>query len=161
MTNYRFVATTEQLQDWFDFGWCSEEGIIYQEELAGPDGMDYIIYPAEHHTKEDIEKTRHYFYTNRDVVHLWIGHPIGEYPIGRESEEWTPEQREDGFRKIVKDRQVGRVENCPRVDIYTASTVLMVLDNLRSENRKKYLERNAYAMCMMAWDILKDAKDIN
>jgi hypothetical protein len=151
---FRVVADTEQLQKMLQMGQITEEGILYDFELAGPQGADYFLFPAKHHSEEDVQKSKDYLRTNQDVVSLLIGHVEGEYPIDRYPPEWTPEQREAGFRKIVDERSYGQVENCPFVDLYTASTVVQIIDALSPERKAKFLSVNAYAMIDLTWKVV-------
>lgn len=152
---YRVEATTEELKRFLSYGDVSPEGIIFNWELAGPHGADYFIFPADHHTKEDVENTKNWLRNNHDVVSLIVGHPIGDYPIPREHETWTPEQREAGFRKIVAERQFGIVENCIGVDLTTAHVVVQVMDALSPENKAKFLQFDALRMTEIAWKLVE------
>lgn len=155
-----YDPTKEELERLlFDYGQVSEEGIIYAFELAGPNGADYFIYPAAHHSKEDIEATKSYIGNSFDCMRLSTRLFKGEYPIPRIPEEWTSEQREAGFRKIVDECTMGRVENCPVVDLFTASAVVQVIDNLSPENKVKMLDMCALLMIRITWDVLDGAKE--
>jgi hypothetical protein len=155
--NWVWTAEREELQRWMKFGSVSPEGIIYNEELANQYGMDYILFPATHHTEEDVNKTIDWLRDTQDVVTISVGKPIGEYPLPRKVPTWTPEQREAGFRKIVTERAFGPVENCLTVDMFTASAVVTVLDGLSSENKARFLSRRASEMIDIAWKIVGNA----
>lgn len=153
-TKWRFVASADELQHMVDFGSVSPEGIIYHWELAGPHGADYILFPADHHTKEDIQETKDWMRNSFDVIHLSVGHAIGEYPLPKEIPTWTPEQREEGFRKIVETKGYAMVENCILIDLFTARAVVQVLDALSPENKAKMLTFDAVTMVDLTWKLL-------
>jgi hypothetical protein len=45
--------------------------IKVEEYLAGPQGMNFIVYPVKDiHTSEDVEAVKKQLYRNRDVVTL-------------------------------------------------------------------------------------------
>lgn len=48
------------------------EGVVYHEELAGPDGMAFLLLPDSGHTKADVKKAAERIYRDHDVVHLRV-----------------------------------------------------------------------------------------
>jgi hypothetical protein len=145
----------EQLEKCLRYGQVTEEGIIFDYELVSMAGAAYYLFPGVHHTMEDIENGKQLIYNSFDALYIRVLRYDGEYPIPREPEEWTPEQREGGFRKIVREGQFGRVENCTAVDLFTANSMVQVLDNLSPENKTKMLSMNALAMITLMWKLLE------
>lgn len=77
---WKYTATTEELTRWASAGFISPQGIVYYEELSGPNGMDFFLFPSQKHTQKDVADTKRWLRSNRDVTGIIIGHPIGEYP---------------------------------------------------------------------------------
>lgn len=153
-----YTATSEELLREFRFGNVTENGIIYMYELSGPNGADFYLFPSQRHKKKDIEEAKEDLRTQHDVTGIFIGKCIGKYPIPWEPPVWTPEQREEGFRKIVRGRSFDQVENIPMCDLTTAGMVCSVMDALSPENKAKYLTFNALAMVNIGWELLDRAK---
>lgn len=153
------TATEDEITRWAKFGYVSPEGIVYNTELAGPQGADYFIFPAPHHTEQDINDTKEWIHTSFDCCSLVVGNPLGEYPLPATPPTWTPEQREAGFRKIVLTKSFTMVEDCIIVDLFTASTVVQVLDALSPQNKAKMLNFPASKMIDVTWKVLDSAKE--
>jgi hypothetical protein len=43
-------------------------GVEYEEELAGPNGMHFTLYPGPEHTAEDVARSKRWLRIHRDVV---------------------------------------------------------------------------------------------
>lgn len=56
-------------------------GVVYDEQLAGPDGMWFCLIRERHHTDRDIKAAKSYLLCNRDVV--------GEIEVGIVADETT------------------------------------------------------------------------
>lgn len=48
------------------------EGVVYHEELAGPNGMSFLLLPGPGHTREDVERAARKLYRDRDVVRMQV-----------------------------------------------------------------------------------------
>jgi len=158
--NNHFVlqADTRELQRLFNYGQVTSNGMIYHYELAGPEGADFTLFPSKEHTPEDFTKACEELRTDHDVVNIFTGAYIGEYPIPKEPPVWTPEQRESGFRNIVARRAFAQVENIPLCDLFTASTVVQIMDALSPANKEKFLSMNALAMVDITWKLVEKMK---
>jgi hypothetical protein len=150
------VFDIQELRRCVEFGEFTENGIIYHGELSGPNGMDYMLFPAPWHTEEDIEAAKEELYFQHDVTGISIEKYEGEYPLSQIPPVWTPERKEAAFRKIVAEKSMGSVENCPCVDMQSANAVCVVLDGLQNpENREKFLNYPASLMISLAWSLVK------
>lgn len=149
--NWRYTATAEELKRWADFGFVSPEGIIYTSELAGPRGADFFIFPAEWHSEEEIKATKEWLRYSSDVIGLYRGHPKGEYPIPHYPRVWSAEEKEAGFRKIVKEKQCAPIDDCVLVDLFTASSVVQILDVLKPETKAKLLNYRGTMIIELVW----------
>jgi len=47
-------------------------GILYEWELAGPQGASFLLFPGSEHTPEDIKKAKQWLRNNKDVVWLRV-----------------------------------------------------------------------------------------
>lgn len=149
------MITYSRLLANFRFGQYTEQGIIYDEELAGPDGMNFWLYPAEHHTDKDIEDSKNFLRSTRDAVNIFVRKYTGKYPIPRTPRQWTPDQKLKALQKIVDRKGFRQVENCT-VDLYTASAILSVYNALeKPENKAKYLSYPVQKMASLAFELIK------
>jgi len=153
--SYTLTASADELAKLVALGMVSPEGIVFHEELAGPEGMGFVLFPATHHTPEDIQATKDWLVTSRDVVYILMGKPVGEYPLPKSPPIWTPEQREAAFRGIVAQRSHALVEDCVFVDLFTASYMVQVLDSLSPGNRARMLSFPASRMIDLMWRLLE------
>ena len=151
---WKFIADTQELKRLIELGCVSPEGIIFHEELAGREGMDFILFPASHHSPEDVRDTKDWIRGNRDAVHIYIGRPIGEYPLQRFHPVWTAERKEAGFREIVSSKSYMAIDNCVLVDLFTATHMVQVLDALNPVNKAKMLSYSAALMIEIMWKML-------
>lgn len=46
------------------------EGVVYHEELAGPNGMSFLLLPDSHHTLDDLRRAENTLRRDRDVVRM-------------------------------------------------------------------------------------------
>ena len=60
--------------------------------------------------------------------------------------------REQALRKIVAEHQAAEIEGV-MVDAFTASMLVQVLDNLRPENKAKFLNLPLCTMAQVGWRI--------
>lgn len=62
-----------------------EEGVWYDECLAGPDGMSFILFQLPDVSDEQIKKAKASLYHKRDVVHLNVKkiHQVVSYEINQ------------------------------------------------------------------------------
>lgn len=154
-------ATQEELERARDYGDASPEGIVYTWELAGDFGANYYLFPSKEHTEEELEETKNWLRNSHDVIDIRVGIADGEYPLPYIVSLWTPEQREEGFRKIVNECAFGNVEDCIGVDLFTANYVVQVMDNLNEENKKKFLSYPASHMIAITWRLIKRYREEN
>lgn len=157
--HWHYQASFEELERWLRYGFVSDQGIIYDEELAGPNGMDFILFPATWHTREDIEKTKNWLRDTRDVVRIIVGLPTGRYPLSKKSMRdhtpWSPEDKEKAFRQIDTTKLATTVDNVLLMDIVSARAVVAVMDALSPENKEKYLKYPAHKMVELAFELCK------
>jgi len=50
--------------------WCVSEGIPYHEELAGPDGMSYLLFTTPDTDREQVTRAKDKIRRDHDVMHL-------------------------------------------------------------------------------------------
>jgi|TARA_B110000211_G_scaffold229888_1_gene288428 hypothetical protein len=62
--------------------------------------------------------------------------------------------KETAFRKIVDEKQAGKVDGS-MVDLFSASAVVSILDNLSEKNKKHYLSLPPVKMASIAFKMMK------
>lgn len=65
-----------------------------------------------------------------------------------------PNKKIEAIKRIVANCQNEKVDGV-RVDLFTASAINTVYDNLNEENRTRYLSLSVPAMASMAWKLIK------
>ena len=65
-----------------------------------------------------------------------------------------PEKKLAALRKIVTEKQYGKVEGS-MVDLYSASAIVLVYDSLNDENKAKYLGLPVVRMATIAFKMMK------
>lgn len=48
------------------------EDIFFNEELAGPDGMSFLLFPEPKHDNEAVKKAKAWLRHSRDVVRIYV-----------------------------------------------------------------------------------------
>ena len=154
------IADEKKLKRLVKYGFVTPQGIIYDEELAGPHGMDFILFPAKFHTEVDIHSAKEWFRICFDVVNIYMGdvnygekYPAEQTPIGI-----TPEQREKAFRDIL-EYGCAPIENCRIVDTFTASAVVQVLDALSPKNKRSLLSRDTLQIINISWKLIGKSRE--
>ena len=61
------------------------------------------------------------------------------------------------FRKIVTEKQYAKIEGCT-VDLFSASHVIAVYDQLSEENKAKYVTFGVATMIKFAYDMFSKAR---
>lgn len=143
--------TFEELNDMLLKDGVTPEGIIYTDELMGPEGVRIWLFPADHHTAGDIQDARMFLRDQRDVVNFQVRRVHGAYPIERYPPVWKPERKVIALRWVVQNHSVRLIEN-QIVDTQTANRILYLVDHLSEENRKTYLDCPVSLMAKLAWE---------
>ena len=61
----------------------TDNGILFESYLTGPNGAGFILYPEEHHTRKDINDAKHEIRYNFDVVCLRIANHQDRFELFR------------------------------------------------------------------------------
>lgn len=93
------------------------DGVVYSEELAGPDGLDILLLPAEGTTPESIEACREKLHAEHDVVAF----NAREVPADWYAETTFVPGPERGWLDAVK--WIVQHQCCRRVDAETGQLV--------------------------------------
>jgi hypothetical protein len=62
--------------------------------------------------------------------------------------------KEDAFREIVASSSMGKVDG-QKIDLFSASAVVQVLDALGAQNKEKFLDMPPAAMVQLAFKLMK------
>jgi hypothetical protein len=122
----------------------TSNGIEYIDELAGPDGASFVLYPAAEHTAEMIKAAIRELFNNRDVVAMKVANgrdwderyrsEIFAHPLTR-SLRWY-EMNVGDFELIRRERQKGTT-----TEDYIKQYVLPRTEETKAANLSKYGEQ--------------------
>jgi alpha-galactosidase/6-phospho-beta-glucosidase family protein len=119
----------------------TNNGIEYEDEIAGINGASFILYPTAEHTPEKIKEAIREIFNNRDVVSLKVSNErdwderyrseIFAHPHTR-SFRWY-EINADDYQLLNRERRKGTT-----VDEYVRDYVLPFTAETKARNEQRY-----------------------